>query len=252
MTPCHLIGLLLDAFPAVNRASAGAVAGFLGVKHRCASRGRGLSSATCRKVNLKQLGEDQPLRREVVRQNEMRAEWPMFRRGHDVVFEIITRSEAQYPHRFHPNILIRGRVSHRWVWLIRDGAREYVCCAAAGVRDVNRRNLNLLKCAVVLETQPRELANAQLIVDVDTGVNFLPPLAVSLNANLCVQQADFGGKFRSLVTRFSVGRGAGCGRRRGSLLGTSPGHRAVSRDAHKAIAGAIRRRGIMLCFTVSN
>ena len=213
---------------------------------------QGFAARACRKVDLKQLGEYQPFRREIVRQKEVRAQGPMLRGGYDVVFEIVARSETQNTNRFHANILIRGRIGNRRVRLIGDGAGKNVCRAAAGVRDVNRRNLDLLKGAVVVEIQTRELANAQLIVDVDAGVNFFPPVAVGLNANLRVEQADFGGKFGSLVTRSwrraqrwvlpAAQRVAG----RGAATPRSQQRRA------ERIAAAIRRRGIILWFTVSS
>ena len=64
------------------------------------------------------------------------------------------------------------------------------------MRDADEREIDGFEGAVVVEIEACELADAELAVDFDAGVDFLAAVAVRFNANLGFQELDLGGSLR--------------------------------------------------------
>jgi len=92
--------------------------------------------------------------------------------------------------------LIGGGVYDGGIGIVGDGAGENIDCAAAGMGDADERKVDGFEGAVVVEIETRELADAELAVDFDASVDFLPAVAVRFKANFRFQELDLGGSLR--------------------------------------------------------
>src|SRR6266436_1955974 len=81
--------------------------------------------------------------------------------GDDAVFEVVAGSEAEDADGFDANVLVGGSVDDGGVGLIGDGAGEDVDRAAAEVGDMNERDFDGLKGAVVVEIEAGKLADPE-------------------------------------------------------------------------------------------
>ena len=78
----------------------------------------------------------------------------------DAVFEDVGGFEAEDTDGFDAHILVGGGVDDRGMGMVDDGAGQDVGGAAAGMDDVNERNIHGFERAVVVEVEAGELANA--------------------------------------------------------------------------------------------
>ena len=63
--------------------------------------------------------------------------------------------------------------------------------------DMDQRYFDLFVGSIEIEREPRELANAELAVDMDADVNFLSGGAVGLEADVGFEEFDLSGSFGS-------------------------------------------------------
>ena len=116
-------------------------------------------------------------------------------RGDDAVLESVAGFEAEDADGFDADVLIGGSVADSEIGSVGDGAGEDVDRAAAGVRDADEWDLDLLEGAVKVEIEMGELAHAKFVVDFDEGVDFLAAVAVGFKAIWSFEEFDFGRKF---------------------------------------------------------
>ncbi len=102
--------------------------------------------------------------------------------GDDAVFEVVAGLEAEDADGLDADVLIRRGVDDSGIGLIGDGPGQDVGGAAAGMRDVDERDLDGFEGAVVIEIETGKLADAEFVVDVYAGVDFLTAIAVDLEA----------------------------------------------------------------------
>lgn len=115
--------------------------------------------------------------------------------GDDAIVELVAGSETENAHRFYADVLVDGQADYGGIGLIGDGAGENVGGAAAGVRNVHGRDLDLLECAVVVEIEACELVYSEFVIDMDAGVNFLAGVTVGFEADVSFEEFDLGGDF---------------------------------------------------------
>src|SRR6266571_1003054 len=77
----------------------------------------------------------------------------------DAVFERVAGLEAQDAYGFDAHVLIRGSVHDRGIGVIGNGAWQDVRRAAAGMGNVNHRDLDRFERAVEIKVELRELAD---------------------------------------------------------------------------------------------
>src|SRR5260221_4305603 len=73
---------------------------------------------------------------------------------------------------FDADVVIGGKVHDGGIGIVGDGAGNNVCYTAAGVSDANQRDFDGLEGAVEIEIQASELANAEVVIDFDSGLDF--------------------------------------------------------------------------------
>jgi hypothetical protein len=122
--------------------------------------------------------------------------------GHYAIFHRVAGGQAQDADGFDANVLVGRGVYDGGIGLVGNGAGEGVDRAAAGVGDAHEREFDLLERAVVVEGQPRELAGAEFVVDVHSGVYFLAAVAVRFKAHPRFEQFDLHWKVRRLLGCF--------------------------------------------------
>jgi len=115
--------------------------------------------------------------------------------GDDAVFENVARSEAEDADGFDADILISGGVDNGRIGIVGNSAGEDVSRAAAGMGDMDERDFDGLEGTVVIEIDAGELADAELIVDMDASVDFLPAVAVGFEAVTSFEKLDLIGVF---------------------------------------------------------
>ena len=121
------------------------------------------------------------------------------RRNHSILNRVAVL-QPEDSNRFHSHIMIGGKILHGRIRRIRDRARQDLAGAAVCVADLHKRNLHLLKRAVVIKSQPRKLPRARKIVDLDDRVHFLPRIPITLKPDVRLQQLDLKRKRRLLLT----------------------------------------------------
>src|SRR6266576_207618 len=110
--------------------------------------------------------------------------------GDDAAFERVAGRKAEDADGFDSDILVCGGVDDGGIGIVGHGAGKDVSGAAAGMGDVDERNLDGLEGAVVIEIEARELADAELVVDVHASVNFLAAVAVGFEAVAGFEKLD--------------------------------------------------------------
>ena len=103
--------------------------------------------------------------------------------GDDAVFEGVAWSEPEDAHGFDAHVMIGGIVHDGGIGIVGDRARENVGSAAAGMRDADEGNFDLLEAAVVIEIEAGKLANADFGIDFDDAMNFFAGITVTLKAD---------------------------------------------------------------------
>jgi len=146
-----------------------------------------------REVELKDFLRDDAGAVEGVVEPEVGGERMVRGGGDDAVFEEVAGLEAKDADGFDADILVGGGVDDSGVGIVGDGAREDVGGAAAGMGDVDERDLDGLEGAVVVEIEAGELADAEFVVDAHEGVNFLAAVAVGFEAVARFEQFDLMG-----------------------------------------------------------
>ncbi len=116
--------------------------------------------------------------------------------GEDAVFKKVAGGEPKDADGFDADVLIGGSVFHGGIGIVRDGAGKNLDGAAAGMSDADEREIDGFEGVVVVEIEACELADAELAVDFDAGVDFLAAVAVRFKANLRFQELDLGGSLR--------------------------------------------------------
>src|SRR6266851_822001 len=116
--------------------------------------------------------------------------------GDDAVFKVVAGLEAEDADGLDADVLVGGGVDDGGIGLIGDGAGQDVGGAAAGMSDVDERDLDGFEGAVVVEVESGELANAEFVVDVDSGVDFLAAVSVGFEAVAGFEQLNLGGVLR--------------------------------------------------------
>jgi len=109
---------------------------------------------------------------EIVIEPEIRCERGVRCRRDDAIFEDVGGFETEDTDGFYANVLISRIVGDGGIGLICDGAGKDVSGAAAFVRDVDLRDLDLFAGAIEIEVEMRKLANAEFAVDANPGVDF--------------------------------------------------------------------------------
>src|SRR5438445_12618518 len=97
---------------------------------------------------------------------------------------------AEHSDGFAWDMLVCGGVEHCGIGIVGHGAGKDDSGAGAGMGDVDERNLDGLQGAVVIEIEARELADAELVVDVHASVNFLAAVAVGFEAVAGFEKLD--------------------------------------------------------------
>ena len=113
--------------------------------------------------------------------------------GDDAVFEDVTGFEAEDADGFDADVLVGGGVDDGGIGIVGDGAGKDVGGAAAGVRDVDERDLDGFEGAIVVEIEAGELADAEFVVDMHAGVNFFAAVAVGFEAVAGFEELDLSG-----------------------------------------------------------
>ncbi len=117
-------------------------------------------------------------------------------RGDDAVFEGVAGGETEDADGFDSDILVSGGVEDGRIGLIGDGAWQDVGGAAAGMGDVHEGDFDGLEGAVVVEREAGELADAEFVVDVHAGVDFLAAVSVGFEAVAGFEEPDLSGELR--------------------------------------------------------
>ena len=115
--------------------------------------------------------------------------------GDDAVFEGVAGFEAEDADGFDTDVLISGGIDDSRVGVVGDGAGEDVGSAAAGMSDVDERNLDGFEGAVVVEIEACEWADTELVVDMHAGVNFFAGVAIGFEAIVRFEEFDLIGVF---------------------------------------------------------
>ncbi len=121
--------------------------------------------------------------------------------GDDAVFEEVAGLEAEDADGFDADVVVGGVVDDGGVGIVGDGAGQDVGGAAARMGDVDERDFDRFKCAVVVEIEAGELANTEFVVDVYTRVDFFAAVPVGFKADAGFEQFDLCGAFRSFFCR---------------------------------------------------
>ena len=132
------------------------------------------------KVQLKKFSSHDAGAVEGMVEPEVRGEGVVRGGGDYAVFEEVTGLESEDADGFDADVVVSGVVDDGRIGIIGDGAGKNVRSAAARVRDVDQRNLDSFKGAVVIEIEASELADAEFGVDADQSVNFLAAVAIDI------------------------------------------------------------------------
>ncbi len=122
--------------------------------------------------------------------------------GDDAVFEGVAGLEAEDADGFYADVLVGGGVDDGGIGIVADGAGKDVGGAATRMGDVDERDFDGLKGAVVVEVEASELVDAEFVVDVHAGVNFFAAVAIGFEAVAGFEKLDLSG-----VLKFRGGRG---------------------------------------------
>jgi hypothetical protein len=113
--------------------------------------------------------------------------------GDDAVFEEVAGSEAEDADGFDADVLIGGGVDDGGIGIVGDRAGKNVDCASAGMGDADEREVDGFEGAVEVEIEAGELADAELAVDFDPGVDFLTAVAIGFESVAGFEELDLGG-----------------------------------------------------------
>jgi len=100
----------------------------------------------------------------------------------DAIFKNVAGLEAENADGFDADIMIGGSVDDGGIRIIGDGAGKNVGDATTCVSDANHGDFDCLEAAVEIEIQAAELADAELVVDPDAGVDIFSRVSVSFEA----------------------------------------------------------------------
>ena len=126
---------------------------------------------------------------------EVRGEGMVSRSGDDAIFEGVAGSETEDADGFYAHVVVSGGADDGGIGIVGDGAREDVSGTAAGVDDVDHGDFNGLEGAVVIKVETGELLDAEFVVDVDAGVDFLAGIAAGFEAVVGFEEFDLRGVF---------------------------------------------------------
>jgi len=116
--------------------------------------------------------------------------------GDDAVFQEVAGGEAEDADGFDTDILIGGGIDDGRIGIVGDGAGKNIDCAAAGMGDADKWEVDGFEGAVVVEIEAGELADTKLAVDFDAGVDCLAAVAACFKENFRFQKLDLGGSLR--------------------------------------------------------
>jgi len=110
---------------------------------------------------------------------EVRSQRMVCRGCNDAIFKNVAGLEAENADGLDAGIMIGGSVDDGGIGIIGDGAGKNVGDATTCVSDANHGDFDCLEAAVEIEIQAAELADAELVVDPDAGVDFFSRVSVS-------------------------------------------------------------------------
>ena len=113
---------------------------------------------------------------------------------YDAIFDGVAFLQAEEAHGLDAHILVRGKFLDCGIRCIRDRAWQNFRCSAISVRDSHLRNLQLLKGAMVIESEPSNLTCAKNIVQLNHRVDFFAGISVCFEADARLQQLNLKGK----------------------------------------------------------
>src|SRR5229473_2816250 len=119
--------------------------------------------------------------------------------GDDAVFESVAGLEAEDADGFDADVVVGGSADDGGVRIVGDGAGQDVGGAAARMGDVDERDFDRFKGAVVVEIETGELAHAEFVVDVYPRMDFLAAIAVGFKADARFEQFDLCGIFSGFL-----------------------------------------------------
>lgn len=102
--------------------------------------------------------------------------------GDDAVFQEIAGLEAEDADGLDADVVISGGLDDGRIRLVGDAAGENVGGATAGVRDVDKRDVDRFERTVVIEVEAGELADPEFAVDAHAGMDFFAAGAVGFEA----------------------------------------------------------------------
>ncbi len=126
---------------------------------------------------------------------EVGGEGMVSRSGDDAIFEGVAGSETEDADGFYADVVVSGGVEYSGIGIVGDGAGEDVSGTAAWVDDVDHGDFNGLEGAVVIKVETGELLDAEFVVDVDAGVDFLAGIAAGFEAVVGFEEFDLHGVF---------------------------------------------------------
>ncbi len=155
-----------------------------------------LHLARSRDIDIEVLLADDSAAVEGVVEPEVGGEGVMGDGGDNAVFEEVAGGQAEDADGFDADVVIGGSVYDGGIGIVGDGAGKNIDGAAAGVGDADEREIDGFEGAVVVEIEAGELADAELTVDFDAGVDFLAGVAICFKADFGFEEFDLSGVLR--------------------------------------------------------